>query len=163
MPTKIDGDKVAHGEVKEVWFDRPYRTMWNRFGEPSEMPADQVNLLDLLQQGWTMYEPPPERVEQRPTGKLMRNGSIFEFGATAQDVSAAERARIERNPSVSTGAVTPTATYYSPQGDKFEGWPADPESIRQYFALGFSLTPPATPAKASGRAKPARLRVLKEA
>lgn len=162
MPAKkIDGDKVAHGEVQEVWFDRPYRTMWNRYGEPHEMPTDQNNLIDLLLQGWTMYDPP--NPAEKPRAKLMRDGTIFDYGLTSQDVSDVERARMNRNPSVSTGMVTPTATYYSAQGDKFEGWPADPESIRQYLDLGFTLSPPATPAKASGRAKPTRLRVLKEA
>jgi hypothetical protein len=137
---KINGDQVEYHSV-DVFYDRPYRTMWNRYGEPHEMPADSSNLIDLLSSGWTIYEPP--NPQPKPTAKLMRDGSIYDFGTSARDVSSVEQARMDRNPSVSTGAVTPTATYYSEQGDKFEGWPADPESIRQYQELGFSLRPPA--------------------
>lgn len=149
MPFTGNGDEVEHGEVSEVWFTRPYRTMWNPFGEPHEVPTDQANLIDLLLQGWTMIA--PEHPRERPQGKLMRNGSIFYYEDSAKEVSDVERRRMERDPSTvmaQTQAPAPTATYYSPQGDKLEGLPADPESMAKYLELGLSLTPPAkTPAR----------------
>lgn len=149
MPFTGNGDEVEFGEVADVWFDRPYRTMWNPYGEPHEVPTDQANLIDLLLQGWTMI--PPEHVREKPRGKKMKNGSIFYYDDAAKDVSEVERRRMERDPSqVMTAAGAPvTATYYSPQGDKLE-LPADPESMKGYFELGFSLTPPS---KTRGRAK----------
>ncbi len=151
MPFRGDGDQIEHGEVAEVWFDRPYRTMWSPYGDAHEVPTDQANLIDLLLQGWTMIA--PEHPRERPTGKLMRNGSTFYYQDATRDVSEVERRRMDRDPSTvmaQTHAPTPTATYYSAQGDKFEGWPADPASIKEYLALGFSLTPPS---RTRGRAK----------
>lgn len=142
---RIDGDKVEHWEVSEVTFDRPRRIMWNRWGEPHEVPIDPVSLLDWVSQGWTMHE--PLHPEERPRAKKMRDGSIFEYSQGAADPTPAEKRRMvegrDRAAGTPAAPASPVATYYSPQGDKFENWPADPASVKQYLELGFSLTPPA--------------------
>lgn len=111
-------------------YDRDYRTYWNRYGEPSVLPADPVQLMILMEQGWTLFE--PTHPLEKPTELI-----------GAADPSVGETERINRGGGRTVITSTaPTATYYSPNGDVLEGLPADPANMKEYFALGLSLTPP---------------------
>jgi hypothetical protein len=152
-----NGDEQEVGLVEEVYYDRSYRTLYNRWGDAHRVPSDPVTLSDLLQQGWTTSK--PAHPEERPVGKQMADGSIFYYNTASQETSEVEIARINRNPSEMGKAAGPTATYYNTNGDAFGPWPADPESLKGYMEIGFTLT---APAKAPAT-PPRRLRAVKEA
>jgi len=139
MASRMDGDKVAHGEVRDVTYDRPYRWYWNAYGEKFWMPADPVQALIFMEQGWSLQA--PRKPEKKPTTHKMRNCSVYSFADATVDVSEVEQARMNRTPGEVKKAV-PTATYYSANGDELPNLPADPESMKQYLELGLTLTPP---------------------
>lgn len=152
---KIDGDKVAHGEVKSVTYNRPYRTYWNRYGESAEMPADPIQLMILMEQGWLLHK--PTHIEKKPKFQVMKNGSRFEFSESAQEPTEAEVAKFNKTPTAPVSQA-PTATYYTAEGTPLPNLPADPASMADYLKSGLSLNPPQS-AKASGKV----VQLLKEA
>lgn len=137
---QMNGDEVAHGEVKSVTYDRPYRTYWNPYGKSAYLPADPIQMSLFMEGGWMLHKPTNPLPE--PTSRVMADGTIYEYASSANEVSEVEMKRMQRNPSEMQAAATPTATYYSANGDVLEGLPADPKSMKEYLELGLSLTPP---------------------
>ncbi len=145
MATKrMNGDEVEHGEVKGVYYDRPYRWYWNPYGVKAWLPADPVQMSMFMEGGWALSK--PAHPLKQPTTQKMADGTEYDFGITGQEVSPVEKKRMQRNPSDVTSNA-PTATYYSANGDELPNLPADPTSMHEYLTMGLTLTPPA---KASG-------------
>lgn len=135
---RINGDEVAHGEVTEVTYDRPYRWFYNPYGDKAWLPADPVQMSLWMEGGWTLHK--PRNPLKKPTSQKMRDGSVFEFSNSAADVSDAERVRLNRNPSQLSAA--PTATYYTAEGTALNNLPADAASMADYLKAGLTLDPP---------------------
>lgn len=140
------GDKVEHGEVEQVTYDRPYRTYYNPYGQSAYMPADPVQMMLLAEGGWTIFKP----INPLPAPKSVRtrDGGEFSFDVTGQDLSESERNRLNNRDKVTPQVVqqvaqAPTATYYTPTGTALHNLPADAENMKQYLAAGLSLDPPA--------------------
>lgn len=128
------------GDGSTLADDRPWRIYYNQYGESRRFPADPVQFQILTEQGWTITK--PRSPKAKPKTMKMRDGSIFDFGSAGNDVSQAEKYRMNKVPNgqANTG---PTATYYSQNGDVLPNLPADPASMKAYLEMGLSITPPA--------------------
>ena len=112
------------------------RTFYNVYGEALVgLPADAWHLEQYLMRGWTLQ--PPAKPKKRPAG-FVRIGS--------GELTPAELRRVNGEEAPQTAAEAapagPVATYYTEDGTPVPGLPADPESMKAYLAMGFSLTPP---------------------
>jgi len=148
---KINGDEVAHGEVGEVYYDRPYRWYYNPYGVKAWLPADPIQMSLFMEAGWSLHK--PKNPLKQPTSQKMRDGTVYEYAIATQDLSEVEAKRMKRSPSEVSAAATPTATYYTKEGTALEGLPADPASMADYLKSGLTLDPPT---KAAGEVKQLR-------
>lgn len=131
---KMDGDVVAHGEVKFVTYDRPYRWYWNPYGTKAWLPADPAQMSLFMEGGWSLHKP-AKPLELPDEMKAL-------IASTSQDVTEAERLRMNSSPAERERAVQPTATYYTKEGSALHNLPADPASMAEYLAAGLSLDNP---------------------
>lgn len=143
----INGDLVEHGEVvggdDGVTYNRPYRIFYNPYGVAARLPADAAQMSLWMEAGWALHKPAnplelPESMKQL-------------IASTSQDVTEAERLRMNSSPAEREKAVQPTATYYTREGSALHNLPADPQSMADYLAAGLSLDPPKETAGESKR------------
>lgn len=135
---RINGDEVAHGEVREVTYDRPYKWFYSPYGVKAWLPADPIQQSLWMEGGWALIK--PRSPMKRPTSQKMRDGSTYDYGSAAQDISPAELARFDK--STKATIVTPTATYYTADGMAIPNLPADATSMVDYLKAGLTLDPP---------------------
>ncbi len=146
-PVLRQAERGNGGAVGEVTDDRAWRIYYNQYGEPHRLPADPAQLMVLMEQGWTLHK--PQHPRKKPVTVTLANGTSYDFGTSAQDLTEAERRRMNTSPAQREAAVAPTATYYTATGSPVPNLPADPENMALYLASGLTLDPPA--AKASGK------------